>query len=63
MISCWDTAFQEMTKGMKAQLYCPPDYAYGKGGAGRIIPPDTPLIFDVELVAINEEPSKTEQAA
>ena len=48
---------------MKAQLYCPPDYAYGKGGAGRIIPPDTPLIFDVELVAINEEPSKTEQAA
>ena len=44
-------------------MYCPPDYAYGKGGAGRIIPPDTPLIFEVELVAINEEPAKAEQAA
>ena len=42
-----------LAKGMKARLQCPPDYAYGSSGAGRIIPPDSTLFFDVELVDIN----------
>ena len=53
VIRCWEEAFMHLSKGMKAQVYCPSDYAYGSSGAGRIIPPDSDLIFDVELVDIN----------
>ena len=53
VISCWDQAFMHLSKGMKAKLNCPPEYAYGAGGAGRIIPPDATLTFDIELLDIN----------
>ena len=35
-------------------LICPPDYAYGSQGAGRIIPPNATIHFEVELLAINQ---------
>ena len=53
VIKCWDQAFPHLTKGQKARLHCPSDYAYGSGGAGRIIPPNADLFFDIELVDIN----------
>ena len=53
VIKCWDQAFLHLSKGMKARLHCPSEYAYGSGGAGRIIPPDTALQFDIELLDIN----------
>ena len=53
VIRCWDEAFQHLSKGVKARLICPPEYAYGSQGAGRVIPPNTPLLFDVQLVDIN----------
>ena len=59
VIKCWDQAFLHLSKGVKAQINCPSDYAYGAGGAGRIIPPNSDLVFDVELVEINP----TEEAA
>ena len=66
VIKCWDQAFLQLTKGMKATLYCPAEYAYGSSGAGRIIPPNSDLIFDVELIDINapppEEPTETSKS-
>ena len=53
VIACWDQAFLHLSKGMKARLHCPSEYAYGAGGAGRIIPPDAALTFDIELLDIN----------
>ena len=53
VIRCWDDGFLHLTKGMRARLLCPPDYAYGSSGAGRVIPPDSDLMFDVELLDIN----------
>ena len=50
VIKCWDTAFMHLVQGVKAQLYCPADWAYGSRGAGGVIPPNSDLIFDVELV-------------
>ena len=53
VIAGWTEALQLMGEGSKYRLYIPSDLAYGKRGAGRDIPGDTALIFDVELIKVN----------
>lgn len=52
VIPCWTEGVQLMKVGGKAQLVCPPELAYGARGAGRDVPPNATLIFEVELLAI-----------
>eukprot|EP00026_Physarum_polycephalum_P019372 Phypoly_transcript_21352.p1 GENE.Phypoly_transcript_21352~~Phypoly_transcript_21352.p1 ORF type:complete len:164 (+),score=30.99 Phypoly_transcript_21352:32-493(+) len=49
VIKGWDTGIGQLCKGEKATLYITGDYAYGKGGYPPDIPPNFPLVFDVEL--------------
>jgi FKBP-type peptidyl-prolyl cis-trans isomerase FklB len=53
VIAGWTEALQLMPEGSKWRLYIPSELAYGQRGAGRDIGPDTTLIFDVELVKVN----------
>ena len=53
VIAGWTEALQLMGEGAKYRLYIPSELAYGKRGAGRDIPGDTALIFDVELLKVN----------
>jgi FKBP-type peptidyl-prolyl cis-trans isomerase FkpA len=52
VIPGWDEGIMLLNKGSKATLLIPSTLAYGKQGAGKDIPGDSPLLFDVELVNI-----------
>jgi len=54
VIKGWTEALQLMPVGSKWQLFIPPDLAYGPGGRPGI-PPNSTLVFDVELVSIQEK--------
>jgi FKBP-type peptidyl-prolyl cis-trans isomerase len=52
VIPCWTEGVQAMKVGGKAQLTCPADLAYGPNGHPPAIPPQSTLVFDVELLEI-----------
>lgn len=51
VIPGWVEALQLMSVGDKYKLFIPPDLAYGARGAGQI-PPNSALVFEVELLDI-----------
>lgn len=51
VIAGWTEGVQLMPVGSKFTFYIAPDLAYGEGGGGPI-PPNSTLVFDVELLAI-----------
>lgn len=56
VIPGWDEAIQLMAKGGTAKLVLPSSIAYGARGAGGVIPPFSPLVFEVELVNFEAAP-------
>jgi FKBP-type peptidyl-prolyl cis-trans isomerase FklB len=55
VIKGWTEAVQLMPVGSKWQLFIPGDLAYGNRGAGPDIGPGTMLIFEVELLSIQDK--------
>ncbi|MFA6520050.1 MAG: FKBP-type peptidyl-prolyl cis-trans isomerase [Candidatus Paceibacterota bacterium] len=53
VISGWDTGIVGMKVGDKKTLTIAPEDAYGAAGRPPVIPPNSTLIFEVELLAIN----------
>lgn len=54
VIKGWDEGIALMNVGDKYQLIIPPELGYGAAGAGNVIPPNSVLIFDVELVEVEK---------
>ncbi len=57
VIPGWTEALQLMKEGSKWQLFIPSALAYGEGGAGPDITPNSSLIFEVELISIQPKES------
>jgi len=51
VIKGWDEGILMLSKGERAKLTCPPDFAYGPRGIPGVIPPNATLFFDVELLS------------
>ena len=54
VIKCWTEGVQMMKVGEKSRLVCPAELAYGERGAPPRIKPGATLVFDIELLAIEQ---------
>ncbi|KZV88243.1 FK506-binding protein 1A [Exidia glandulosa HHB12029] len=54
VIKGWDEGVVQLSVGEKALLTCSPDYAYGARGFPPVIPPNSTLKFEVELISIRK---------
>ena len=53
VIAGWDLGVAQMKIGDKVKMTIPPELAYGRDGYLGAIPPNSTLIFEVELLGIN----------
>ena len=55
MIKGWNEGLELLAEGGKAIFLIPSHLAYGEEGLGKLIPPNSVLIFDIELLKITEK--------
>jgi FKBP-type peptidyl-prolyl cis-trans isomerase len=60
VIPGWTEGVQLMKVGSKYKFYIPAALGYGERGAGGVIGPNAPLVFEIELVSIGKPEEKPE---
>ena len=48
----WETGLLGMKEGGKRTIFIPYELAYGESGAGSLIPPNSNLIFEIEVIKV-----------
>lgn len=52
VIPAWDQLLEGVPQGSRVLLVCPPDLAYGAAGQGEDIPPNSTLVFVVDVLGV-----------
>eukprot|EP00658_Telonema_sp_P-2_P003023 TRINITY_DN11113_c0_g1_i10.p1 TRINITY_DN11113_c0_g1~~TRINITY_DN11113_c0_g1_i10.p1 ORF type:complete len:144 (+),score=29.72 TRINITY_DN11113_c0_g1_i10:163-594(+) len=52
VIKGWDQGIVQMSKGELSRMTIPPGLAYGRNGFRHLVPPDTTIVFEVELLDV-----------
>lgn len=52
VIRGWESGIPKFKVGSAGQLFVPASMAYGKTGAGKAIPPNSDLIFEIEVLKV-----------
>lgn len=55
VIEGWDQVLQLMKPGEKRLVVIPAELAYGTRGQAPVIKPDTPLVFEIELLSVKTD--------
>lgn len=55
MIKGWDEGVMSQSEGTILQLIIPSALGYGSRGAGKNIPPYSPLVFDIEIITVDTD--------
>ncbi len=55
VIKGWDKGIVLFPVGSKVKLFLAPEWAYNKVGAGKLVPPDTPVMFELDIRQILSE--------
>eukprot|EP01105_Mastigella_eilhardi_P015992 TRINITY_DN3668_c0_g1_i1.p1 TRINITY_DN3668_c0_g1~~TRINITY_DN3668_c0_g1_i1.p1 ORF type:complete len:177 (-),score=54.73 TRINITY_DN3668_c0_g1_i1:41-526(-) len=58
VIEGWERGLTDMCEGEIKRLSLPHHLAYGRDGAGGVVPPNTDVMFEVELLRINPGPNE-----
>ena len=53
VIAGWENGLSQMSVGQRAKLTISPDMGYGAKGVPGCIPPNSVLVFDVELIKVS----------
>ncbi len=61
VIAGWQEALPLMETGATVELFIPPDLAYGDRGAPPVIEPGSMLMFQVELLEVQQQPKEQEK--
>ncbi len=54
VIKGWDLGVKGMKVGGKRKLTIPPELGYGDRGAGSVIPPGAKLVFEIDLLSVED---------